>query len=269
MRKLLIFLFPIIIATLNGCASDSNDETASWSQSKLASEAKTRLEDSDWATCAKYYEKLESRYPFGPFAEQAQLNIAYCHWKNNEIELGIVAIDRFIKLHPGHANIDYAYYLKGMITFNDNLGFFASLTGQDLSERDPKASKDAFEAFKTLINKFPDSKYAPDAIDRMRYIVNSLAENDINAARFYYRKGAYLAAINRSQQAIKDYDRAPAIEEAMYLMVKSYDALGMKDLSADSMRVFQMNFPNSDIFKTGKRTPVTAKEKKWWQIWNQ
>jgi len=120
-----------------------------------------------------------------------------------------------------------------------------------------------------LSTKYPDSKYTPDAIDRMRYIVNSLAESDVNAARFYYRRGAYLATVNRCQQAIKDYDRAPAIEEAMYLMVKSYDALGMKDLSADTMRVFKANFPNSQIFERGHRESVTAQKKTWWQIWNQ
>lgn len=262
------FLFSAALLALAGCSSEPKDETAGWSQNKLYAEAKQKLDESDFPNCIKYFEKLESRFPFGPFAQQAQINIAYCYWKNGENDLGVVAIDRFIKLHPGHDNIDYAYYLKGMITFNSNLGFFANLTGQDLSERDPKAAKDAFEAFKILATRYPNSKYAPDALDRMRYIVNSLAESEVNAARFYYRKGAYLATINRAQQAIKDYDRAPAIEEAMYLMVKSYDALGMKDLSADAMRVFQLNFPDSKIFQTGKRVPVTSKEKSWWQIWN-
>ncbi len=261
-------LFCTAISLLTACSSDPKDETDGWSQNKLFSEAKQRLDDGDFANCVKYFEKLESRYPFGPFAQQAQINIAYCYWKNGENDLGVVAIDRFIKLHPGNDSIDYAYYLKGMITFNSNLGFFANLTGQDLSERDPKAAKDAFEAFKILTTRFPNSKYSPDALDRMRYIVNSLAESEVNAARFYFRKGAYLATINRAQQAIKDYDRAPAIEEAMYLMVKSYDALGMKDLSADALRVFKLNFPDSKIFTTGKRVPVTAKEKSWWQIWN-
>jgi len=263
-----ILLAGVVSAGIIGCSTTNQDETVGWSQNRLLSEAKAKMDDADYPNCIKYFEKLESRYPFGPFAEQAQINIAYCYWKNNENELGIVAIDRFIKLHPGHPNIDYAYYLKGMISFNDNLGYFATLTGQDLSERDPKAAKDAFESFQTLVTKFPNSKYTPDAIDRMRYIINALAENDVNAARFYYRRGAYLASLNRAQQAIRDYDRAPAIEEAMYLMVKSYDALGMKDLSADAMRVFKTNFPDSKIFETGKRESVTAQKKSWWQIWN-
>jgi outer membrane protein assembly factor BamD len=266
--QFLQFLGIVCLVTLAGCASTDEDITAGWSQSRLLNEAKSSFKDEDYPNCVKYYEKLESRYPFGPMAEQAQLNIAFCNWKRGDIELAQIAINRFIQLHPGHPDIDYAYYLKGLITFNDNLGFFATFSGQDLSERDPKASKDAFEAFKILVNRFPNSKYAPDATDRMRYIVNSLAESDVNAARYYFRRGAYLATINRAQNAIKDYDRAPAIEEALYLMVKSYDALGMKDLSASSMRVFKETFPDSKIFQTGSRMSVTAKKSAWWQIWN-
>lgn len=258
----------LIISLLFGCAGKDVDETAGWSQSKLLSEAKSAFSDNDYPNCVKYWEKVEARYPFGPLAEQAQINTAFCNWKRNEQELALASINRFIQLHPGHPDIDYAYYLKGLITFNDNLGFLAKFSGQDLSERDPKASKDAYEAFKVLTVRYPESKYTPDALDRMRYIVNALAESDVNAARYYYRRGAYVATINRSQTALKDYDRAPAIEEALYLMVKSYDALGLKDLSADTMRIFNANFPNSEIFKTGKRQAVTAQASKWWQFWN-
>ena len=264
----LTVIMMFIVLLLTACAGKDYDETTSWSQSKLLGEANSALSDNDYPNCVKYFEKLEARYPFGPVAEQAQINSAYCNWKRNEQELALASVNRFIQLHPGHPNIDYADYLPGLITFNDNLGFLAKFSGQDLSERDPKASKDAYEAFKTLTTNFPDSKYTPDALDRMRYIVNSLAESDVNAARYYYSRGAYVAAINRAQTTLKDYDRAPAIEEALYLMVKSYDALGMKDLSADTMRVFNANFPNSEIFKTGKRQAVTAQQAKWWQFWN-
>jgi outer membrane protein assembly factor BamD len=272
LKRLVSFssLLGMILVTmcLSGCGTSDYDETTTWSQNKLLDEAKTARADNNYPNCVKYYEKLETRYPFGALAEQAQINTAYCHWKTGDQELALVAINRFIQLHPGHPNIDYAYYLKGLITFNDNQGFLGRFSGQDLSERDPKASKDAYEAFKYLTVNFPDSKYTPDALDRMRYIVNALAESDVNASRYYYRRGAYVAAINRAQTAVKDYDRAPAIEEALYLMVKSYDALGMKDLSADTMRVFNANFPNSEIFKSGKREAVTAQKSKWWQFWN-
>jgi outer membrane protein assembly factor BamD len=217
----------------------------------------------------KYFEKLEARYPFGPYAQQSQINVAYCHWKDGELAQAITAVDRFLQLHPGHPSVDYAYYLKGLITFNDNMGFMGRLTGQDLSERDPRAARDAFEAFKILTTRFPESKYAPDALDRMRYIVNSLADSDVNTARYYFRRGAFLAAINRAQRAITDYDRAPATEEALYILYKSYEALNMKDLSNDALRVLKLNFPQSQILVTGKRTGADDVQASWWQIWRK
>lgn len=261
--------FLVSAALLTGCAGGPEDETAGWSQNKLYVEAKDAMEGGDFDRCVKYFEKLEARYPFGPYAQQSQINVAYCHWKGNDLAQAATAVDRFIQLHPGHAMVDYAYYLKGLITFNDNLGFLGKITGQDLSERDPKAARDAFEAFKILTTRFPDSKYTPDALDRMRYIVNSLADSDVNTARFYYRRGAFLAAINRAQIAITDYDRAPAIEEALYILYKSYDAIGMKDLSNDALRVLKLNYPNSKIVETGIRSTAEDKTPSWWQIWRK
>jgi outer membrane protein assembly factor BamD len=257
------------VALLSGCAGGDNDETAGWSQNKLYVEAKDAMDGGDNAKCVKYFEKLEARYPFGPYAQQSQINVAYCHWKDGELAQAITAVDRFLQLHPGHPSVDYAYYLKGLITFNDNMGFLGKLTGQDLSERDPRAARDAFEAFKTLTTRFPESKYTPDALDRMRYIVNSLADSDVNTARYYYRRGAYLAAINRAQRAITDYDRAPATEEALYILHKSYEALNMKDLSSDALRVLKLNFPESQILVTGKRTGADENKPSWWQIWRK
>jgi len=261
---LLVLLTAVLF--LSGCAgSDSQkDDTDIWSEAKLYSEATDKLNDSDFAKCGKYFEKLEARFPFGPYSQQAQINAAYCYWKAQEQAQALVAIDRFIKLHQGSANLDYAYYLRGLITFNDDLGWLGKFTGQDLSERDPQAAKDAFESFKVVAERFPNSKYAPDSLDRMRYIVNSLAEADVLVARYYFQRGAYLASANRAQLVIRDYDRAPAVEEALYILVQSYQALGMNDLSSDAMRVFKLNFPDSQIFKTGVRV---QKERRWWQFW--
>jgi outer membrane protein assembly factor BamD len=258
-----------LVATLlmSGCASDGNkDETDGWSETKLYSEATEKLKDNDFAKCGTYFEKLEARFPFGPYSQQAQINAAYCYWKASEQAQALVAVDRFIKLHQGSPNLDYAFYLKGLITFNDDLGFLGKFTGQDLSERDPKAAREAFEAFKVVVDRFPNSKYAPDALDRMRYIVNSLAEADVIVARYYFQRGAYLAAANRAQLVLKDYDRAPAIEEALYILIKSYERLGMTDLSNDGIRVFKLNFPDSQMLATGQRA---KKERSWWQIWNK
>jgi outer membrane protein assembly factor BamD len=253
---------------LGGCAgSDSKkDDTDIWSETKLYSEANEKLKDDNYAQCGKYFEKLEARFPFGPYSQQAQINAAFCYWKAQEQAQALVAIDRFIKLHQGSPNLDYGYYLKGLISFNDDLGWLGKFTGQDLSERDPKAAKEAFESFKVVVERFPDSKYAPDSLDRMRYIVNSLAEADVIVARFYFQRGAYLASANRAQLVIRDYDRAPAVEEALYLLAKSYEKLGMTDLSNDAARVFKLNFPDSQMLITGQRV---QKERRWWQIWNK
>ena len=264
----LLFAILFALLLLGGCAGSdgSKDDTDIWSESKLYSEATDKLNDADFAKCGKYFEKLEARFPFGPYSQQAQINAAYCYWKAQEQAQALVAIDRFIKLHQGSSSLDYAYYLKGLITFNDDLGWLGKFTGQDLSERDPKAAKEAFESFKIVVERFPDSKYAPDALDRMRYIVNSLAEADVIVARFYYQRGAYLAAANRAQLVIRDYDRAPAVEEALYILTKSYEKLGMVELSNDTARVFKLNFPDSQMMLTGQRV---QKERKWWQIWNK
>ena len=256
------------ILLLSGCAGSDGqkDDTDIWSETKLYSEATDKLNDADFAKCGKYFDKLEARFPFGPYSQQAQINAAYCYWKAQEQAQALVAIDRFLKLHQGSPSLDYAYYLKGLITFNDDLGWLGKFTGQDLSERDPKASKEAFESFKVVVERFPDSKYAPDSLDRMRYIVNSLAESDVMIARFYYQRGAYLASANRAQLVIRDYDRAPAVEEALYLLVKSYEKLEMPDLSSDALRVLQLNFPDSQMLVTGQRV---KKQRQWWQIWNK
>lgn len=264
-----LFLMTLLATILlGGCAGSEGqkDDTDVWSEAKLYSEATDKLNDADFAKCGKYFEKLEARFPFGPYSQQAQINSAYCYWKAQDTTQALVAIDRFIKLHQGNENLDYAYYLKGLITFNDDLGWLGRFTGQDLSERDPKAAKDAFESFKVVVERFPNSKYAPDSLDRMRYIVNSLAEADVIIARFYYQRGAYLASANRAQLVIRDYDRAPAVEEALYLLYKSYEKLGMVELSNDTARVFKLNFPDSPMLETGMRT---KKERQWWQIWNK
>ena len=263
---LLAFLTALLL--LSGCAGSDGqkDDTDIWSEAKLYSEATDKLNEGDFAKCGKYFEKLEARFPFSPYSQQAQINAAYCYWKAQEQAQALVAIDRFIKLHQGSPNLDYAYYLKGLITFNDDLGWLGRFTGQDLSERDPKAAKEAFESFKVVVERFPDSKYAPDSLDRMRYIVNSLAQADVLVARFYYQRGAYLASANRAQLVIRDYDRAPAVEEALYILYKSYEKLGMTELAYDTARVFKLNFPDSEMLETGQ---TAKKERKWWQFWNQ
>ncbi|TAK91963.1 MAG: outer membrane protein assembly factor BamD [Burkholderiaceae bacterium] len=250
--------------TACGIFGGEKDETAGWSASKLYAEAQDEMKSGNWDKAVSLLEKLEARYPFGRYAQQAQIETAYAQYKNGEQALALAAADRFIKLHPNHPSLDYVYYLKGLINFNDRVSFFSWLASQDMAERDPKAAHDAFDSFKELAERFPESKYTPDAIARMKYLVNALAASDVHVARYYYKRGAYLAAANRAQSAIAQYQQAPAIEEALYILVKSYDALGMTDLRDDANRVLVQNFPNSN-FVTGKKASDATP---WWNFWS-
>jgi outer membrane protein assembly factor BamD len=250
---------------LGGCGllPKETDETQGWSAQKLYGEAKDAMSSKSYEKAIKYLEKLEARYPYGRFAQQAQMDIAYAYWKNGERASAIAAADRFIKLYPNHANVDYAYYLKGLVNFNENSGLFSVIDSPDMTERDSKGTREAFEAFKELVTRFPESKYAEDARARMRYLVNSLAQYEVHVARYYMKRGAFVAAANRAQFAVQNYPQAPALEEAVFIMVKAYDALGMSDLRDAADRVMRKNFPESR-YLTGKATRSVA----WWKLWD-
>jgi outer membrane protein assembly factor BamD len=233
------------------------------SPNKIYAEAKDEMNSGAYEKAVPLLEKLEGRAAGTPLAQQAQLDKAYAHYKSAEPAQAIATLDRFMKLHPASPALDYALYLKGTINFNDNLGMFSFLTRQDLSERDQKASKESFEAYKELVSRFPDSRYTPDARLRMTYIVNSLAQYEVHVARYYFRRGAYLAAINRAQLAVADYRDVPATEEALYIIVKSYDELGMTQLKDDSKRVLEKNFPQSEFLTRGFKVNSDP----WWKIW--
>ena len=188
---------------------------------------------------------------------------AYANFKGGESAQALATIERFVKLHPASPAVDYALYLKGVVNFNDDLGWFSFITRQDIAERDQKAAKESFEAFKELLARFPDSRYAADARLRMAYIVNLLAESEVHVARYYYRRGAYLAAINRAQSALADYREVPALEEALYIVAKSYEALGLLPLRDDALRVLTSNYPNSVFVSQGVRTAASP----WWKLW--
>lgn len=255
-------MLAIVLSACSILQTETVDETKTWSPSKLYAEARDELSGGNYDTAIKYFEKLESRYPFGTYAQQAQMEIAYAHYRQGDQALALAAVERFIKLHPNHPNVDYMYYLRGLINFNDRASVFDFISHQDPSERDPKAARDAFDAFKQLVDRFPNSIYAKDADARLNYLVNAMAQYDVHVADYYYRRGAYLAAANRAQLAVKDYRGAPAIEEALFIMVRSYDALGLTELRDDADRVFKKNFPDSDFLKGGRK-----KSEPWWKIW--
>ena len=249
---------------LSACSTTpALDRTATWSPNKIYAEAKDEMNSNAWDKAITLFEKLEGRAAGTPLAQQAQLEKAYAQYRGGEQAQAIATLERFIKLNPSSPAIDYALYLKGVVNFNDNLGFLAFLTRQDLAERDQKASKESFEAFKELVNRFPDSRYTPDARQRMTYIVNALAQYEVHVARYYYTRGAYVAALNRAQIAVSDYRDVPALEEALYVMIQSYDKLGMADMRDDARRVMEKSYPNSEYLSRGFKSSSDP----WWKFW--
>ncbi len=253
----------LTLGALTACSSTAEDPTARWSVDKIYSEARDEMNGGAWDKAVPLLEKLEGRAAGTPLAQQAQLDKAYAHYKGGEKALAIATVDRFMQLHPASPAYDYALYLKGLVNFNDDLGLFSWLSRQDLSERDQKAAKDSFEAFRELVTRFPESRYAPDARQRMTYVVNALAQYEVHVARYYYDRGAYVAAINRAQSAVADYRDVPASEEALYILVRSYDALGMAQLRDDAQRVLDASYPGSALPKSGFR----GKDNPWWKLW--
>jgi len=254
----------VLLLAVSGCASVRNlDETRTWPAPKLYSEARDEMNARAWDRAIKLYQSLEARFPFGRYSQQALLELAYCQWKDNDTPSALATLDRFLKLYPTHPSADYAWYLRGLINFNDELGIFGALSRQDVSERDPRSARESFDSFRELLTRFPDSRYAPDAAARMKFIVNMLASHEINVARYYLKRGAYVAAANRAQTALTTYPQAPANEEGLLIMVKAYDALNLGELRNDAERVMRANFPKSKYLAS---TAVTD-GRKWWHFW--
>jgi outer membrane protein assembly factor BamD len=218
------------------------------------------VSDSNWTDARKHLEALEARYPFGGYAQQALIDLAYVNWKDDEPEQALAAIDRFQQQYPNHPGTDYMLYLKGLITFTPPSAIFSTITQQDPSERDPKGLRESYEAFNELIRRYPDSRYTPDAKKRVTWLVNTLAENEVHVAQYYYERGAYLAAINRAQTVITDFKGVPIAEKALYIMYMAYDKLQMPELRDDAKRVLDTNFPNSKYYTQG----LDKSQGSWW-----
>ena len=241
------------LALLTACGTAGHDASAKWDADRLYAEAQAEIGAGNWQAARTWLEKLEARYPFGRHAQQAQMQIAYTYYKEGETAQAIAATERFLKLNPNHPAADYVHYLKGLATFSDDLGLFGQRLGMDPSARDPKAMREAFDTFRELVARFPDSRYAADARARMNFLVNALAQSEVNVARYYLARGAYAAAIQRAQGALRDYHGTPAAEEALSIMTRSYAALGLDALRADAERVLRANFPNSRLLVIGDR----------------
>ena len=250
-------------AGLTGCGSTPEDEFSGMNADKLYADAREEAAEGNYENAIKRLEKVEARASGTLLAQQAQLELAYAYYKTGERAQALAKIERFIRLHPTSPALDYALYLQGLVNFHDDLGLFAFISRQDLAERDQQAARDAYESLKQLVERFPTSRYAADAKLRMNYVVNSLAAGEVHVARFYFRRGAFLAAANRAQFAVSEFRNSPAAEEALYIMVRSYDQLALPELRDDATRVLKASFPNSPYLSQGFKTAARA----WWQLW--
>lgn len=234
--------------------SDSQDAVETETAEKLYKEAHASLfSKQDFTTAIEKFELLEARYPFGKYAQQAQLELSYAYYKQNEVEQALNTVDRFIKLNPQHPSIDYAYYIKGLITFDSGKNLIHYVLPRDPSNNDPTSLHDAFKIFSHLVEEYPDSKYADDAKLRMIYLRNELAEYELKVAEFYMRRGAYVAAANRSKYILENYQGAEIMPEAIFMLEQAYVQLGIDDLAEDTYRVYAQNF------QTGKDGKINEK----------
>jgi outer membrane protein assembly factor BamD len=260
---LLTYLAILLVAvSIGGCGllPEVKDPLANLTAEQLYRQAKDAAGEGNYTKAIKLYETLEARFPYGRYAQQAILEGAYANYRVGETATAIAACDRFIRTYPNHPSVDYAYYLKGLVYFREDQGLIGYVYELDLSEREPKSMRESFNAFKELVAKFPDSKYTPDSLERMRYLANSLALYEVKVARYYYNRGAYVAAINRAQTTLISFPRTPAEEDALDLLAKSYDKLGLMQLRDDKQQILRLTFPNSEYLAESPRKP-------WWKFW--
>jgi outer membrane protein assembly factor BamD len=254
-----------LLFTLVACSSDPAKED-NYTADELYAQAQESLQDKAYEKAIKQLETLQSRFPYGRHAQQSQMEIAYAYFKHEEPEAALAAIDRFVKQYPNSATLDYMFYLKGLIHFNENINsMLGTWFSQDPAERDPASMRDAFDAFKELITRFPDSRYAEDSRVRMQYLLNTLANSEIHAASYYLRRGAYVAAVNRAKVVLTSFPQSPQTRDALQIMVQAYGAMGMPDLQKDTQRILDLNVSRDGVKPVTREMPQTGQ---WWKFWS-
>ncbi len=256
-----------LLFTLAACSSAPQKDDKNASADELHKQAQQAMDDHSYERAIKRLEALQSRYPYGRYAQQAQMEVAYAYYKQGEPAPALAALDRFVKQFPNSEHLDYVLYLKGLINFNENINsLFGTLFMQDPSERDPAALRESFEAFKELATRYPDSKYTVDARLRMQYLLITLAKSDIHVASYYLRRGAYVASVNRAQSVLTNYPNTPQTRDALQIMVQAYAGLGLNDLSRDTQRILDLNVAKDGIKPS--QSYFQEHETPWWQFWN-
>ena len=254
-RQLLLPLLIVLILASSVWAlfPDKDDIPANWTAARLYDEATAAYNKKSYDLAIEYFQELEKRFPFGPFAQRAQLDIGFAHLDNEEPEAALSAANRFIRLNPRHEKVDRAYYLRGLATFDDRSGKLGPIRFFDPATRDPRTLQESFQYFSELVNKFPDSQYSPDARQRMIYLRNTLAEHELHVARFYVKRGAFIAAINRAKYIIEKLPESHATADALAILVRTYKHLGMHYLASDSLEVLLLNYPKHPQAKAFQR----------------
>ena len=244
-KSLKYALILVLGLTLWGCSGNDEipDIAADTGEQQMYEEAQRHIRNENYDLAVRQLQLLESRYPFGKYAEQAQLELIYAHYNAYEHEAAVEAADRFIRLHPQHPNVDYAYYMKGLAAYTAGEDFLQRFVPTDPTKRDTSQSREAFAEFSQLLARHPDSPYAADARARMVYLRNQLARHEINVANYYFRRGAYMAAANRGRYVVENFQRTPAVPDGLAVMAQGYILLGLDDLARDSIDVLAMNYP--------------------------
>lgn len=257
--RILVLTTVALALALTGCGGGNRARQQLGSAEKLYENAKRACDNGNYKDGISYYESLEARFPFSNPARQGQLDLMWAYYKNREPESAIDQADQFIRENPAHPRIDYAYYIKGLVQFERNPNFLERWFNADLTERPPIDARKSFQAFQTIVERFPTSEYAEDSRRRMIFLRNRLASYEVYVAEYYLKRGAWVGAINRAKYAIENYDGAPQVKRALEIMAQSYRKLGMNDLAADSEKVLKENYANVD--------KVGEEKKHWWKIW--
>ena len=266
MQRLFRLSYILLIMTFSGCSSlgsifEEKDPTVGLSASQLYAQGKEFLDAADFNNAIKLFEILEARYPFGKYSTQAMLDISYAYYASNQKDEAIVEINRFIRLYPNHPNVSYAYYLRALSNFDKDANVISRFFGHDPSRYDVTDLKNSFNDFSTIVNRFPESKYADDSVNRLRYIKNQIARNELYIAKYYDKRSANVAAIERIKFMLENYGGTPSSEEGLIILVKNYNELKLYDLAYDSARVLKKNYPDYQIIKKDDQVTVIRNKK--------
>jgi len=242
-------IFIALALALAGCSASVEKEEVvpDKSAQALFEDARTSLESGLYQQAITTLGAIDSRFPFGPISHQVQLDLIYAYYKVGDAAQGIALTDRFLRLNPNNPNVDYVYYMRALINLSTEDNLFQDIVGMDRSDRDPNASRVAFNDLKTIVTSFPESKYAADARQRMIEIKSRLAKYELSVANFYLKREAYASAANRGRYIIEYFTPSPEVEPALEIMIKCYDKLGLVDLKNNSLQVLAANYPNNSL----------------------